>query len=79
MAATPMSLTEQQMQPFARGTKGTGAADVEFASETVSCFSMSMARQTLVDKDFVTRQIYIQSPNSLRITAIFLPCCSVRM
>lgn len=43
MAATPTSLTEQQMQPFASGTNGAGWADVEFASETVSCFSMSIA------------------------------------
>ncbi len=31
------------MQPFARGTKGMGFASVESESETVSCFSMSMA------------------------------------
>jgi hypothetical protein len=43
MAATPMSLTEQHMQPLARGTKGAGWADVEFESEMVSCFSMSIA------------------------------------
>jgi hypothetical protein len=43
MAATPMSLALQQMQPLARGTKGGGAAVVLFADETVSCFSMSIA------------------------------------
>ena len=30
------------MQPLASGTKGTLEAEVEFASDTVSCFSMSM-------------------------------------
>ena len=44
-----MSLTEQHIQPFARGTKGAGWADVEFASETVSCFSMSIAILVLVE------------------------------
>lgn len=43
-----MSFTEQHMQPFASGTKGAGWADVEFASETVSCFSMSIAILMLV-------------------------------
>jgi len=43
MAATPTSLTEQQMQPLASGTKGMGVASVALVSETVSCFSMSMA------------------------------------
>ena len=43
MAATPTSLTEQQMQPLASGTKGMGVALVALVSETVSCFSMSMA------------------------------------
>jgi len=47
MAATPMSFTEQHMQPFASGTKGAGWADVEFASETVSCFSMSIAKPSV--------------------------------
>ena len=42
-----MSFTEQHMQPFARGTKGAGWADVEFASETVSCFSMSIAKPSV--------------------------------
>jgi hypothetical protein len=36
-------LTEQHMQPLAKGTKSTGFASVEFWSETVSCFSMSIA------------------------------------
>lgn len=43
------------MQPFANGTNGGADADVEFASDTVSCFSISMAKnpdqcgQRLVD------------------------------
>ena len=79
MAATPMSFTEQHMQPFASGTKGAGWADVEFASETVSCFSMSIAVSSVRVTLYVRSKVSIQSPNSFRMTAIFFPCCSVKI
>jgi hypothetical protein len=36
------------MQPFAKGTKGMGFASVLLASDTVSCFSISIAIKVCV-------------------------------
>lgn len=41
------------MQPLASGTKGIGSASVESGAETVSCFSMSIAR--VVNKQKIVR------------------------
>ena len=65
MALTPLSLTEQQMQPLARSRK----------SVTLLPSSWEMGRGFVV----LTSGMADVLPNSLRMTAIFLPCRAVRM
>jgi hypothetical protein len=47
------------MQPFARGTKGIGLASVLLESDTVSCFSISIAEVGVSETSYVSTRDHL--------------------